>query len=400
MQLKSRRPRPERRLGLRRRERGATVVLVAVSMVALLGMAAVSVDFAVASDQKASVQNAADTAALALGNECSLKKSGCSTSTSTWYAQQNAGASATVQTLKDGVAKNPSYDDGKATVRVSKNVSHTFARVLGDSSSTVRAEATVNWKSVPLKGAGLIPIGLPYCDWLGAQPSAGGPGAMKSFLWARHSATETSCPGTGATAPTVYGRKGSGTGYTNFGRAMWFTSSVFPGITNNCNYSASLWDLYRDVLDDWTLFGWDSCMTQKLSGVGPGSIVMFPIYALEKKSIFWGAVSYTSRLVVIGFAPFKIDKWLTYPSIYFGTQPSASSIGTSNSCSFGFYIQSGLGNITWGGTCAGVRGQFVRSTEGALFNNFTEYGTSYDNPDSGLSGNAPDLGLTRVKLVR
>lgn len=401
MQLKFLRRFEARRAGLTSKERGATVVLVALSMLAMLGMAAVSVDYAVASSEKRSLQNAADAAALAVAKDCSVESVNCNAATAQWYARQNSGASTDVQTLKDGTPKSPAYADGKVTVRVRKNVEHSFAGVIGDDSTDLTAEATASWNTVPLVGANLIPIGLPYCDWVNNKPaSETSPGPMRTYLWARHQSTEYSCPGTGATKATVYGRRGSASGYTNFGRAMWFTASSWPGVNSNCNYRASLWDVYADVLEDWALFGWDSCMTGKLSGIGPGSVIMFPIYAIEKSSIFWNTVTYNSRLVIMGFAPFKVDKWVTYPAGFLGQQPSSGSLGTSNSCSFGFWVGLPyLFTLTLGGTCAGIRGQFIRSRQGALFNNFTEFGTSYNNPTSGLGGNAPNLGLSSVTLT-
>lgn len=385
-----------KRFGLRRKERGATVVLVSLSMVVLLGMAAISVDFAVASDQRNTVQNAADAAALAVANDCALKKTGCATSTAQYYAQQTAGATANVQTSKGTVVKPPAYADGTVTVRVSKNVERSFARIFGEATGTVSSQATASWKSMPLRGANLIPMGLPYCEWLNAQPaSATSPGVMRTFIWSRYDTTESSCAGAApTTASTVYGRKGDNSGYSSVGQAMYFTGSLFPGFNTNCNFSADLWDVYRNTLDDWALITGDSCMTSKLSGIGPGDVIMMPIYAIEKKSVFWGSITYPSRLVIMGFAPFKIDKWINYPFFYFLPEPSFGSLSTSNSCTFK------LNFATIGGGCAGVRGQFVRSTEGALFNNFTEYGAYYDNPDSGLEGEAPDLGLSAVRLVK
>lgn len=396
MRLTTRRVPRSRRFGLRKKEKGATIVLVTLSMVALLGMAAVSIDFAVASSEKAAVQNAADQAALALATDCSLKKTAnCTTGTATWYAQQNAGASTSVQTLKDGVTKSPVFADGKVTVRVTKNVEHTFARMLGDASSNVQAEATATWNTMPLVGTKLIPIGLPYCDWLAAQPaSATSPGAMRTYLWARYNTTESSCPGVAPTTTgTVYGKRGSSSAYSSVGQAMYFTRSFFPGVNTNCDFSASLWDVYRDMLDDWSLITADTCMESKLAGVGPGSVIMMPIYAIEKRSIFWGAVTYPRRLVILGFAPFKVDKWVNYPFFYI-IQPSFGSLSYTNHCDMKFNF------ATIGGGCSGVRGQFIRSAEGALFNGFTQYGSFYANTGSGLSGDAPDLGLSNVKLVK
>src|SRR5690606_36579026 len=127
-----------------------TIVLVSLSMVVLVGMAAISVDYAVASSEKATVQNAADAAAIAVATDCALKRTAnCNTGSADWMAKQNAGSSVTVSTLKNGVVMSPEYADGVVTVRVQKNVEHTFAPVLGESASSVGSEATAAWESTP-----------------------------------------------------------------------------------------------------------------------------------------------------------------------------------------------------------------------------------------------------------
>ncbi|MBC9226355.1 hypothetical protein IBG24_08510 [Aeromicrobium sp. zg-636] len=412
--------RPSRRFGLKRKERGATIVLVTLSMVALLGMAAVSIDFAVASEQKSSVQNAADAAALAVAADCAQNKAKCGPGhDADWYAKQAAGASATVQTLKDGVVKSPAYADRKVTVRVSKNIEHTFARVLGEGAGTVQAEATASWNSVPLRASKMVPIGLPYCMWKDYNPISGvgsKKGATVEFVWSTFRVGETSCAGlSGVTAPTVYGRAAtSSSNLAGAGRAVYFTPDVVPGLTFTCSFAPSVWDVYRDDLANWSVVKYDSCMNNQFkkpdgSAVGPGDILMFPIYAVEKKTFFFDLVKYDSRVVIIGFAPFQIQDFVKYPSVFFGQEPGRESIldlldpkaSHDTSCTFGWSV--GVPNVIsvgFGGSCGGIRGKFVQSTNAALFKDFTEFGSYYANPDSGLAGDAPQLGGTRVTLVK
>src|SRR5690606_18161348 len=104
------------------------------------------------------------------------------------------------------------------------------------------------------------------------------------------------------------------------------TPDVVPGLTFSCAFAPSVWDIYRDDLADLGILTYDSCMNgqfKKESGAPytTGDVLMFPIYAIEKKSLLWGAVNYTSRVVIIGFAPFQIQDFVHYPGLFVGQEP-------------------------------------------------------------------------------
>lgn len=380
-----------KRLALRSKERGATIILVSLSMAALLGMAAVSVDYAVASEEKNNAQDAADAAALALGTECALKKAGCAASTAEWYARQNAGATATVSTLRNGVVAAPNYAAGRATVRVSKNVDHTFARVLGDSSSTVAAEATATWDSSPVSGVNVLPIGVGYCDWVDNQPtSAAVPGPSKTYMWSQFTTSDRSCAGVpGKTTATVWTQRGASGSFASFGRALWFTRSWIPGITTSCEFNPSLWNIYKDILDDWTIFETNTCGSSKFSTLTNGSIVMIPIFAKEKKTFIIDGLTYTSAVRIVGFAPFKIEGFRNNPIIWYLGAPTSAT----TSCTFGFTFKLGIIGINFGGRCVGITGRFIQTTDTKLFPEYTFGAVTADGQD------ANPLGSIQVKLA-
>lgn len=393
----------------RRPERGATIVIVALTMVVLLGMAAVSIDYGVASTRYNDAQSAADAAALAVAQECANQRTGCNATTAEYMVAQNAGPDARVT-----LDKPPNVANGQVKVTVSETVPAGLGKVVGAGSTTVSRSATAKWNLVPLKASKMIPIGLPYCMWKDYNPVSGTgskKGATVQFVWSKFKTSETSCAGvTPTTAATVYGRAASsGSNLTGAGRALYFTKDVVPGLSFNCAYSPGLWDLYRDDLADWSILTYDSCMGNEFNGVGPGSIIMLPIYAVEKKNFIFNFITYNSRVVVVGFAPFKIQDFVWYPVTYWGEEPGRESLldildakhSYANSCTFGLGV--GIPNVfsfLLGGRCSGIRGQFVSSTDSALFKDFTEFGTSYSNPTSGVGGNAPNLGGVKVQLVK
>lgn len=136
-----------------REERGATSALVALMMMALLGVAAIAIDIGALQARKAQVQDAADAAALAIARQCAIDPGssfgGCSVTvaagaeaTAAWYGAANLG---------DGVVTVEAVEFPTAsTVRVqlSSPQAAYFAGFLpGEdwSANTVRADATAEW---------------------------------------------------------------------------------------------------------------------------------------------------------------------------------------------------------------------------------------------------------------
>lgn len=130
-------------------ERGAAAVVVAFSMVALLGFTALAVDVGAMYAEKAQLQNGADATALAIAGECAK------------------GVSCTVAMADPGnrLADANSNDDSTGTFSVTQPTATTvrvetnaqaagstadsfglyFARVLGQESTVIHAAATAAW---------------------------------------------------------------------------------------------------------------------------------------------------------------------------------------------------------------------------------------------------------------
>lgn len=135
--------------GKQANERGAVAVVVAFSMVALLGFTALAVDVGAMYAEKAQLQNGADATALAIAGECAK------------------GASCPVAMADPGnrLADANSNDDSTGTFSVTQPTATTvrvetnaqaagstadsfglhFARVLGQESAVIHASATAAW---------------------------------------------------------------------------------------------------------------------------------------------------------------------------------------------------------------------------------------------------------------
>ncbi len=135
---------------IKREETGGVIILVAISIVVLMGMAALVIDVGGMYTARRQMVNAADAAALAGAQELVL--GGDIKGISNYYAK----------TLNEADTAEVYVDLDKQTVTVEaeKLVEFTFARVLGFSNTEVPARAVA--VAGPLrKAAGLIPIGVP-----------------------------------------------------------------------------------------------------------------------------------------------------------------------------------------------------------------------------------------------
>lgn len=147
-----------------RDESGVAMVLVAVSMLTLLGMAALVIDVGELYEERRQLQNGADAAALAIANECA-------DNSGTWPADAE-GIAATYTDLnsRDGagdvisVAFSSDGDFVQVRVRTERSdgvnaVAPLFSAVFGDTGTTVSAVATA------LCGeSGFHPLVLSTCE--------------------------------------------------------------------------------------------------------------------------------------------------------------------------------------------------------------------------------------------
>ena len=125
---------------LKNEEKGAVLIIVVLAMVVLLGMAAFAVDFGLAYNSKADLQNAADAAALAGAQELPLTATAMSTAYT--YAEANGcpQSQTTVTTPYNG-------DSSQIEVVCSDTVDYYFAQVLGVSSGNVSARAVAQYSA-------------------------------------------------------------------------------------------------------------------------------------------------------------------------------------------------------------------------------------------------------------
>lgn len=131
-------------------EKGLALVLVAVAMTVILGFTALVVDVGSLYLTRSRLINACDAAALAAAREL---PGGNPESVAKEYLKRNnvdpAEAEITV-----------SSDNKRITVRASRNVEYTFARVLGFTSQTVSAAATAEYGAVS-SASGVAPFAVP-----------------------------------------------------------------------------------------------------------------------------------------------------------------------------------------------------------------------------------------------
>lgn len=151
-------------------ERGAAGVLIAVMMLALIGVGAIAVDVGQIYAERGELQNAADAGALAGAQICS-ETAGCT--------QADADAVAALlanQNSKDGVSRVRSVDlsvagqvtVSTATVNAANGtgfLSKLFANALNTPDVGVGATATAKWL-YPTRGRSVLPLTLAPCEFI------------------------------------------------------------------------------------------------------------------------------------------------------------------------------------------------------------------------------------------
>jgi hypothetical protein len=154
-------------MSLLKNERGVSLIIAAICIVMLLGMAALAVDVGRLYVARQYLQNSCDAAALAGGIE--LPNQAAATDKAAKCAVANHMSNYQISFPADGMTA-----DGATKLRVDgeMTVTHTFAQALGRISGPVSAYAVV------LKVAGVgwvservVPWGIPWYDTTGAQYS-------------------------------------------------------------------------------------------------------------------------------------------------------------------------------------------------------------------------------------
>ena len=138
---------------LRDEEQGAVLMMVAISLIVLIGMAVLTFDLGRGVMLKRNMVNAADAGALAAARECGLAHGEASAMAAAGELVADNNDAATVTGLQIDPdpavcsgAGNPD-PDGKNTVTVTVSVpqEYFFAQIFGFDGGTVVASATAEW---------------------------------------------------------------------------------------------------------------------------------------------------------------------------------------------------------------------------------------------------------------
>lgn len=164
-----------RRLKLLKSERGVVAPLTAILMVFLLGMAAFAVDVASMYSEHAQLQNGADSAALAIANQCATAPvaspcpAGDYSSIAAPYANGNSLDSMSNVLKATLDTSNPSLQVVDVTTQSKDSTgvhfSLTFARALGFQYSDIQATAQATW-FYPTKGYTALPLTFAPCEFI------------------------------------------------------------------------------------------------------------------------------------------------------------------------------------------------------------------------------------------
>ncbi|MEA5453424.1 Tad domain-containing protein [Sinomonas sp. JGH33] len=149
-------------------------VIVAIVVIALIGMGAMAVDIGRVAAEKAQLQNGADASALAIANYCVKNAASCQStgpSLATQYTPANSNDStAVVQSVTFPTASTVTV----GTSTPASGLSLGFAHALGFSSEQVQAGATATW-GPPGKGSGFPFAFSSACYDISPTTSAGQP---------------------------------------------------------------------------------------------------------------------------------------------------------------------------------------------------------------------------------
>lgn len=149
-------------------ERGATAIAVALTMVMMLGFAAIAVDVGGMYAEKSVVQNGADAAALAVAQTCAKNSTlpTCANGSSLSGVLAKANAKDNLTNVQSTVVDKTA---GKVTVITNAeessgvHFSTFFARIFGTNSASINAEAQARWGGAQA-GTAAMPIAFSSCE--------------------------------------------------------------------------------------------------------------------------------------------------------------------------------------------------------------------------------------------
>ena len=143
---------------------GATMILVSLCLVFLIGMAALVIDIGALVQERRVLQNGADAAALAVATDCAKGACGAASSTALSYANANADDGES-----DASVAFPAANTVEVTTTTRSSAGTTveflFAPVMGgDDGETVTRRARASWGSIG--SASTVPLIISACEIL------------------------------------------------------------------------------------------------------------------------------------------------------------------------------------------------------------------------------------------
>lgn len=142
-----------RRLNIRdRRERGAVAVMVAISMVVMMGVAALSIDVGSAYSERQQLQNGADAAALAIATNC---QHGACVDIADKYVKANKLDGVATGRLVSPLGSTP------VVVEATYTRQNWFGGAIGVPTTNLSARASATWGYV--SGGSSLPLTFSWC---------------------------------------------------------------------------------------------------------------------------------------------------------------------------------------------------------------------------------------------
>lgn len=202
----------ERTAHRRRGDDGVTMILVAVSAVALIGIGALVVDVGALVQERRTLQNGADAAALAVAADCARGACGAAAATAATYANANADDGVSTVDSVCGVgpglsacASPPAGVSGSYVMVTTSTrstgggntVNYVFGQTAGaGTGKTVRRTAVATWGR--LGKATTVPMTISSCDYnaLVGNPPKLPTGTVQIYFHGTGGVGQPSCPRT------------------------------------------------------------------------------------------------------------------------------------------------------------------------------------------------------------
>ena len=358
-----------------RNEKGASLVLISIMIPALIGLAAVSIDYAVYSDTKKRLQNGTDAAAMALAKFCAENNTAkcqpsAGNSQATWYVNENMpGATATVSPAASPTA-------GEITVTGTAEHQNMFARIFGDSTATATATSTATWGGSIVQADLRLPVALGYCDWKRFNPKSGTPqaGQEMEFRWmaplvATWDWDQRTCSGLPSSPTTTFGQPNE--------RALWMDSAGLAGTfgftrLGDCKYRVKdvgilSNDFFENMVSAPGSTAYHAECNNQMKSLKIGEVIAVPLYA-STFNYFLGLPISVKSVKTVGFAPFQITAFTESVPNFPITTNRVNAAGKCEIATLNIWGWQPVNMLNY--SCSGIKGKFVNSStpiEGAVY---------------------------------